>query len=320
MPKPADRNLVDTSRISKNPLNPRTFFRQEEMDSLKDSIARLGILVPLVVFPDEQTPGNHVLLDGERRLRCAQDLGLKAVPVHVTTVPSPTDNILLMFNIHSLREQWDPYTVAKALEKLMVDLGTRNSRELATLTGFTIGNINRSKKLLRLPPTYMDMLKAELEKPKTDQLLTEDFFLEAGDAVSAIRRFQPEVYADYGQTELLDRLIARRKTGRLKNIVDLRVIADIANYKKIKISKRASERQLRDIIEDPDSDLRHIYRVSVQPTAGLKSLGGSISRLTGSLSQLDLANLTETAAAELAQSLSELVLAARRILDELANA
>ncbi len=156
--------LVRTKQISPNPLNPRIFFRQEEMDALKDSIARIGIMVPLIVYPDRMDPKKFILLDGERRLKCAHELGLHEVPVNVTETPSDTENMLRMFNIHSLREQWDQFIIAIALLGLMKKLKTSSSRELSTLTGFTVGSINRSKKLLRLPKRHLNMLKEELKK------------------------------------------------------------------------------------------------------------------------------------------------------------
>jgi len=295
---------LSVESISPNPLNPRMFFREEEMDALKDSIARLGILVPLVVFKDIAKPKNYVLLDGERRLRCARDLGLPTVPVNITVAPNAAQNILRMFNIHSLREQWDPYTIAKALDLLMKELKTRNSRELATLTGFTVGSINRSKKLLRLPLKYLNVLKSELGKPKSEQVLTEDFFLEAGDAVSAIRRNQSELYDQYGQTDLLDRLVERRTHGSLRSITDLRVVADLANYEKSKITKRESAKRLRQIIEDPNADLRAIYVETLHVGSQVKTIGASATRFLRDLEEVDADALTETAAAELIEKLT----------------
>src|SRR6266446_5816638 len=156
---------VATKAIQPNEFNPRMFFREQEMDALKESISHLGILVPLVVYAGAKS-GQYILIDGERRLRCAQELGMRTVPVSLTEAPSDVENILLMFNIHSLREQWDTYTIAIALDSLMLSLGTRSSRELSALTGFSVGSINRSKKLLRLPARYLQQLRIELQKPK----------------------------------------------------------------------------------------------------------------------------------------------------------
>src|SRR6266487_2616549 len=55
--------------IRKNQENPRIHFTEEEMQRLTESIAIEGILVPVVVYPEDD---HYVLIDGERRWRCAQ--------------------------------------------------------------------------------------------------------------------------------------------------------------------------------------------------------------------------------------------------------
>ena len=56
--------LISPDKIVRNPENPRLIFRQAELDSLQDSIANEGILVPLTVF---QSGREFTILDGERR-------------------------------------------------------------------------------------------------------------------------------------------------------------------------------------------------------------------------------------------------------------
>jgi ParB family chromosome partitioning protein len=93
---------ISPDEISRNPDNPRLFFRAEEMDTLMASIRRYGIQVPISVYEDKK---GFVLIDGERRWRCAKKLNLQRIPALVQQKPSPLKNLLLMFNIHALREQ-----------------------------------------------------------------------------------------------------------------------------------------------------------------------------------------------------------------------
>src|SRR4051794_37212956 len=96
--KPAAEPLmeVEPDAIRKNPDNPRMIFREQEMIELLDSIARTGIQVPLTVYEDR----GYVILDGERRWRCAKRLNLKRVPCIIHPKPSKLENLLMMFNIH----------------------------------------------------------------------------------------------------------------------------------------------------------------------------------------------------------------------------
>src|SRR5436309_2719031 len=107
--------LVDPRTIQKNTANPRLIFRQDELDSLADSIREQGILVPLAVY---RSRDKYTLLDGERRWRCAIRLGLNKVPVIVQDKPDPVTNIMMMFAIHNARKDWDPLPTAMKLEEL----------------------------------------------------------------------------------------------------------------------------------------------------------------------------------------------------------
>ena len=46
---------MPVSEISPNPHNPRLIFPEEEMDELKGSIKKVGILVPLTVYKNTKT-------------------------------------------------------------------------------------------------------------------------------------------------------------------------------------------------------------------------------------------------------------------------
>ena len=145
--EPGRLREIPPSKIKRNPENPRLFFRAEEMDTLLKSIKRYGVQVPISVYSE----GDHfVLIDGERRWRCATKLNFKSIPALVQPKPSPLDNLLLMFNIHSLREQWDYLTIAKKLpiviERFAEEKGGEpNEIELSEITGLTRGQIRRCR-------------------------------------------------------------------------------------------------------------------------------------------------------------------------------
>src|SRR5437868_2196730 len=79
-----------------NPHNPRMLFDRSDMDILKSSIERVGILVPLTVYKESKS-GIYRILDGQRRWMCAQEAGLKKIPVNEVSEPSLVQNIVTMF-------------------------------------------------------------------------------------------------------------------------------------------------------------------------------------------------------------------------------
>src|SRR5262249_27323228 len=154
----------------------RLLFRQEEMDQLLESIRTYGIQVPVSLYRDK---GRYVLLDGERRWRCALKLNLKTIPALVQDKPEVLDNILLMFNIHAMRKQWNLHTIALNLRNVIQLLRKRTGTDptepfLAKQTGIKQSVVRRCRTLLALPEHYRSMILEELEKPKRLQKFTED--------------------------------------------------------------------------------------------------------------------------------------------------
>jgi ParB family transcriptional regulator, chromosome partitioning protein len=137
---------LSTEKLRANPHNPRTLFDREDMHVLRESIERVGILVPLTVYREKST-GSYVILDGQRRWMCAQEVGLKDVPVNVIAEPTLVQNIVTMFQIHKLRKDWELMPTALKLELLMRELGETKEKRLAELTGLDEAVVVRCKKL-----------------------------------------------------------------------------------------------------------------------------------------------------------------------------
>lgn len=225
----ANLREIAPEKIRRNPDNPRLFFRDEEMDTLTASIRRYGIQVPVTVYTERD---HYVLLDGERRWRCAKKLNLKRVPALIKDKPSRLNNLLLMFNIHALREQWDYLTIARKLPDVISLFEKENKTrrpteiELSELTGLTRGQIRRCRYLLDLPDQYREMLEKELSLPKQLQKLSEDFFIEMERALKTVRHRIPEAINDLDEAR--DALIKKFRTGIIGNITDFRMLSKIA--------------------------------------------------------------------------------------------
>jgi len=220
--------LISPDEVDRNPDNPRIFFRPDEMDTLMASINQYGVLVPITVYEQR---GKYILIDGERRWRCASKLNFKKIPALVQDKPSDLDNLVLMFNIHALREQWDYFTIANKLPEVIrfykEEHGTEpNETELSELTGLTRGQIRRCRFLLDLPQKYKNQLIAELSLPKQLQVLSEDFFIEMERALSAVEKRFPKLCAkpDF----VRDTLITKFRGKVIGNITDFRKLSKIA--------------------------------------------------------------------------------------------
>jgi len=249
--------LLDISpdKIGRNPDNPRLFFRDEEMDTLLASIKRFGIQVPITVYPEK---GGYILIDGERRWRCAKKLNLKQIPALIQDKPSPLKNLLLMFNIHALREQWDYLTIAKKLPDVIEFYRSENGSEpteqdLSEVTGLTRGQIRRCRFLLELPPKYRKILEGELVLPKSLQNLSEDFFIEMERALKTVHSRIPTAVPDMNVAR--DALIKKFRAGTIGNITDFRKLSKIAtSISNVGIKETKARDALRAIL-DPSTKL-----------------------------------------------------------------
>lgn len=259
------RNL-DPRRIRRNPENPRLIFRQDEMDNLMFSINRHGIQVPLTVYED----GNvYRLIDGERRWRCATKLNLRSVPVLVQDKPTELENLLLMYNIHALREQWDYFTIASKLTRVMDLYEEENGHEpneiqLSEETGLNRGQIRRCRFLLDLPERFKRMLLQELELPKLQQKLSEDLFIEMERSLKTVTNRLP----DYAERidDIRDALITKFRDGLIPAVTDFRQLSKIATaVKNIGLQRDDAVESLDAVFDlDTETGIREAYEQTVE--------------------------------------------------------
>lgn len=166
---------IRVDEISPNPHNPRLIFEPRELDDLKSSISKVGILVPLTVYKNVKSfpKTQYVILDGERRWRCAKEIDLETIPANIIDEPKDiTQNILFMFNIHHFRKEWALFPTALKLEVIIEKLGTDQESVLSEFTGVSRSTIRRCKTLLWYPRKYRDVLMEKSGRVSTD------FFIE----------------------------------------------------------------------------------------------------------------------------------------------
>jgi ParB family chromosome partitioning protein len=142
---------VALERIQTNPFQPRKNFDKDELASLSASVKSHGVLQPIVV----RNVGDHYqLVAGERRLRAAQDAGLKSVPIRVVDFnDQQAYEATLVENIQ--RSDLNP--IEKALGfKDYLDRFSLNHEQLAQRLGLARSTITNLVNLLELAPEVQD--------------------------------------------------------------------------------------------------------------------------------------------------------------------
>ena len=142
--------------IRPNPSQPRRHFSDDKLDELAASIARHGIIQPIVVRPFQ---GGYQIVAGERRWRAAQRAQLHDLPAIVRNFDdTETVEIALLENIQ--RQDLNPIEEAEAYKKL-TELFGHSAAELADLVHKSRSHVANMMRLLDLPPTLRDLVTEE---------------------------------------------------------------------------------------------------------------------------------------------------------------
>lgn len=281
-PKGIGVKTVSTDELHPNPHNPRLLFDKEPLAVLEDSINTVGILVPLTVYRDRGT-NRLTILDGQRRWICAQHLGLSKVPVNEVAEPTLVQNIVTMFQIHKLREDWQLMPTALKLELLMNKLQERNEKRLSELTGLDPAVVQRCKKLISYPKQYQDMML----DPDPQKRVKADFFIELYPVlhdrlVSSFKWFK--------KNKITDNLLYKYQThkGGLKAVTDFRTMKQhISSAHRAKKGGVLNKR-LREYIESDDLTLDHLEISSASVKGSARKLVRDIARLESSIDSVDV--------------------------------
>jgi ParB/RepB/Spo0J family partition protein len=251
------------------------------MAELKESIKKNGILVPLTVYWDEDVK-HYVILDGQRRWTCATDLKLQQVPVNEVAKPTLIENIVTMFQIHRLREDWELMPTALTLEVLMKAIKDKNDKRLAVITGLDVAVVVRCKKLLSYPKKYQELML----DPDPDQRIKADFFIELyavrnDRTVNSFSWFSKNRFTK----QMLDKYL-NKKSG-LKAVTDFRLMKQyISNATKAGKKSLISER-LRQFCINDALTLEYLNIRSAGVSANAKKLSQLGHRIINELHAID---------------------------------
>lgn len=210
---------IDPKKIEPNKYNPRRLFDDEELKLLQESIKDRGVLVPLTVYRKKKGEDQFVLLDGDRRLRCVKKLNLKQVPANEIAIPDPETNLILMFNIHNVRKDWEFVPTALAIERLIKILEEKQPKkivtnaELSRLTSISAGRIGEYRRALKYKK-YFEL--ALMKEPK--ERIGGDFFSQLDFVMDKLDNY-PEITKEIPRDKIIDIMIEKKQEGVIVNMI-----------------------------------------------------------------------------------------------------
>ena len=202
-PAPAPKKVEDESSevmvkvtdIEPNPNQPRTNFNEDALNELAESIKRIGVIEPIVVYKKER---GYEIIAGERRWRAARLAGVKEVPVIIRKYTKQQRvEIALIENIQ--RENLNPIEEAIAYNRLIEEFHLKQD-EVADRVSKSRTTITNSLRLLKLCDKVKEMVVEQM--------------ISAGHARALITIEDPDVQYETAMT-IFDQGLSVRDTEQL---------------------------------------------------------------------------------------------------------
>ncbi len=184
------------SRIEPRPDQPRDRFDEALLQDLASSIARHGLIQPVIVrrLPND----DYQIIAGERRWRAARLAGLTEIPVRVLEADDQTvAELALVENLQ--REDLNPMEEARGYRKLITDYHL-TQEEAAAGVGKSRSTVTNALRLLNLSGPVAD--------------LVESGSLSAGHARALLSIADPELQLS-AANHVLEKNLSVRKTEQL---------------------------------------------------------------------------------------------------------
>jgi ParB family chromosome partitioning protein len=141
-------NEIEIENIIINPFQPRTYFNEELIKELQNSIKELGLIQPITVR--ETVNNKFQLISGERRYRAVKSLGLKKIVAYIRKAND--QELLEMALVENIqREDLDPIEIALSYQRL-IDEVKLTQNELSERVGKKRSTISNYIRLLKLDP------------------------------------------------------------------------------------------------------------------------------------------------------------------------
>lgn len=235
--------MISIGKIVPDIEQPRKNFDAARMAELIDSIKENGILSPLIVekFPD----GTYVLEDGERRYRAAKEIGLKEVPVYITTQKNSTERLIMQFHLQEQKQGWTPIEKAIAVARLAEEMGI-NSKQVA--------------KVLSLPERTMSNYMAFGSLIEKKRFEKEEVPIDFANTISSVKKTIRTVYKDHEEkmtreieSAIENSIITRVRRGEITGRPQINHYVDIA---------KQDFKGFKKLIADDSVDLEEVFSSS----------------------------------------------------------
>ena len=249
---------VQSDQIKPNPFQPREDFAEQGIQELAQSIKEKGVIQPLLV----RRKGDYFeLIAGERRLRAANLLGIKELPIIVKDVQDQ-DSLELALIENVQRQDLNPIEQAHAY-RYLIDKFQVTQEKISEVLGKARVSITNILRLLNLPQEIQEEIKKGRISFAHGRAL-----LELEDTNQQRRLAQEVISKDLSVRELenlikMQRPRAKRRIGQAERDPYVRVLEEELQHilaTRVRVSKRKKRGHI--LIEFySDEDLERIINI-----------------------------------------------------------
>ena len=172
-------NTLRLNQLKAGKYQPRTHMEQEKLEELADSIAREGIMQPILVRLIAGEVEQYEIIAGERRFRAAKIAGLTEVPVLIRDVSDEQAAVMALIE-NMQREDLNPLEEAKGIDRLIKEFDFTHE-QVAESIGRSRSYTSNLLRLLNLSEPVQSLLvsgqidmghaRALLTLPAAEQIL-----------------------------------------------------------------------------------------------------------------------------------------------------
>ena len=142
---------LDPFVIDRSPWQPRQEFPKEEIQALGESILAQGQLTPILVRPG--LAGQFELIDGERRFRACQAVGVKTIRAECINATDAEVRAMVLAAALQ-RKDLNAIEEARAFQAAIAAGDAAGPTELAKQLGVSQGHVSNRLRLLELPADW----------------------------------------------------------------------------------------------------------------------------------------------------------------------
>lgn len=169
---------VKISELNPAPYNPRK-WSEEATSQLAESISKFGLVDPILV--NKATGRENVVIGGHFRLKVAEELGFKEVPVVYVDIPDLERERELNVRLNKNLGDWDFELLAKFDESLLSDIGFASEEidEIFDLDSDDPEQFDLKKELDKLDIKKVEAQKGDIYQLGDSRLMVGDSTVEA---------------------------------------------------------------------------------------------------------------------------------------------